>query len=190
MLNEIAIKTIELAVHIYTLLMLLRLVLQMVKADFYNPISQFIVKATNPVLMPLRKFIPGFFGIDFPAVVIAVFVQIIGVILLQWLSSDSVVANPFFYLILGIVGALSVLVSFYLFAILILVVISWVAPGNMHPGAQLLAQLTEPVMRPVRNLMPDTGGLDFSPMIVLFIIWILQDTVLPGLKLTLSQMLG
>lgn len=190
MLTDLTVKIIEFVIHIYTLLVLLRLLLQMVKADFYNPISQFVVKATNPVLIPLRKIIPGFFGIDFPALVIAVVVQIIGALLVHWLSFSAISTNPLFYLILGVMGALSVIVSFYFFAIIILVVISWVAPGNMHPGAQLLSQLTEPVIRPIRNLMPDAGGLDFSPMIVMFIIWLLQDTVLPGLKQTLIQLLG
>lgn len=188
MFSNIGLTLVDFAVHIYTLLVLLRLLLQMAKADFYNPISQFIVKATNPLLLPLRKFIPGFFGIDTAALVLATIVQIVGLILSELLASGGISGNPILYLLLGVFGVISVLVSFYFFAIIILVIISWVAPGNYHPGAQLLSQVTEPIIRPIRNLLPSAGGLDFSPMVAMLIIFILQNDVLPAIKISLLKL--
>ena len=82
MMNQLSILIISSAVKLFTILVLLRLLLQIAKADFYNPISQFIVKATNPLLKPLRRFIPGFWGFDFPSIVLAIIVQSLGIFLL------------------------------------------------------------------------------------------------------------
>lgn len=186
MLQEILLLLIRVAVHAYTLVVLLRLILQIARADFYNPLSQFIVRATNPPLNPMRKVIPGFFGIDFATVVLAFLVQVVGYFFIFLLITGAVIVNPVIYLTYGVVGVLDVLLNFYFFAILILVVLSWVAPGSMNPGAQLLAQVTEPVMRPLRKLIPSAGGLDFSPMIAMLILVILRSIVLPELKMSLG----
>jgi len=186
MLNEILLLLIRVAVHAYTLIVLLRLILQISRADFYNPLSQFIVRATNPPLNPLRKIIPGLFGIDFAAVVLAFLVQVVGCFLIFLLIEDTVVTNPLVYLVYGFVGVLDVLLGFYFFAILVLVVISWVAPGNNHPGAELLRQVTEPIMGPLRRLIPSAGGLDFSPMILMLVLVILRSIVMPSLKVSLG----
>ena len=186
MLQEILLLLIRVGVHAYTLIVMLRLILQLARADFYNPISQFVVRATNPPLTPMRKIIPGLFGIDFAAVVLAFLVQVIGYFFIFLLITGAIVVNPLIYVIYGLVGIIDVLLNCYFFAILILVVLSWVAPGSYHPGAQLLQQITEPVMRPVRNLIPSAGGLDFSPMIVMLVLVILRSIVLPSVKMSLG----
>ncbi|HCX26997.1 MAG TPA: YggT family protein, partial [Cellvibrionales bacterium] len=78
MINQILELIISSVVELYTMLVLLRLMMQLARADFYNPISQFIVKATDPLLKPLRRFIPGLWGVDMPSIVLALLVQIIG----------------------------------------------------------------------------------------------------------------
>jgi len=153
MIQEILVLLVRVAVDIYTLMVLLRLILQLVRADFYNPISQFIVKATNPLLLPLRKIIPGFGGIDIAAIFLAFLVQMAGVALLFLIVGVGVV-NPLAYVIYAAVGLLDVLLNFYFFAILILVVLSWVAPNSHSPGTQLIYQITEPLMRPIRQMIP------------------------------------
>lgn len=187
MINDITLTILGFAIHIYTLLVLLRFLLQTAKADFYNPISQFIVKATNPVLMPLRKIVPGFFGVDFAAIVLAVLVQIVGMVLTHMLALGSIAPNPLLYLVLGILGTLTVLLDFFFFAIIILVIVSWISPGSRHDGTQLLHQVTEPLMRPIRNIVPSAGGLDFSPMIAMLILVILRSNVMPGVEAALLQ---
>ena len=188
MIQQILQLLISTAVDIYTLIVVLRLLLQLAKADFYNPISQFIVKATDPLLKPLRRFIPGFWGIDFASIVLALLIQIAGTLLLSLLAG-ALVTNPFVYLLLAIFSVLETTLTFYFFAIIILIIVSWVAPQSYNPAAALLQQLTEPVMQPFRRLLPAMGGLDFSPMLALFMLHILRAIVLPGLISSLSGVL-
>lgn len=180
MFEDIFKLLITTVVDIYTLIVVLRLILQLVKADFYNPISQFVLKATDPLLKPLRKIIPGYWGIDFASLTLALLVQIVGWIIL-FLLAGSIITNPLLYLFLAVFGVIKVLLNFYFFAIIILIIISWVAPGTYNPAAALLQQVTEPMMAPVRRILPAMGGLDFSPMLVIFIIHILRSIVVPSL---------
>lgn len=184
MIGQILHLFISTAVDIYTLVVVLRLLLQLVKADFYNPISQFIVKATDPLLKPLRRIIPGYAGIDFASLILAMLVQIVGFLLLLLLAG-AFSSNPFVYLLFGIFGVLKVTLNFYFFAIIVLIIISWVAPHTYNPAASLLQQITEPVMTPFRRLLPAMGGLDFSPMLALFVIHVLNAIVVPGIRASL-----
>ena len=97
MIQDILHLLVSTVTDIYTLLVVLRFLLQVAKADFYNPLSQFIVKATDPLLKPLRRFIPGFWGIDLSSLVLALLVQIVGVIIVSLLAG-ALVTNPFIYL--------------------------------------------------------------------------------------------
>ena len=180
MLTKILVLLINLASDIYTIVILLRLLMQLARADFYNPISQFVVKATDPLLRPLRRFIPGFGGVDVPSIVLAFLVQLLGMLALM-LVVGVLPVNIVFYLVLPLLGVASVLLTLLFFAIIIVIVISWVAPNNYNPVAILLRQITEPVLAPFRRLIPAIGGLDFSPMLLMFVIYVLQSIVLPEL---------
>lgn len=184
MMNQLSILIISSAVKLFTILVLLRLLLQIAKADFYNPISQFIVKATNPLLKPLRRFIPGFWGFDFPSIVLAIIVQSLGIFLLL-LINGNVSSNLAVYLLFGFFNVIQLSLEIIFFIILIMVVISWVTPNSYHPAAMILRQISDAIMTPFRRIIPNMGGLDFSPMLALFIIHILQTIVLPELKLIL-----
>ena len=154
----------------------LRLLMQVARADFYNPISQFIVKLTNPVLLPLRRFIPGLGGIDLAAVVLALLVQLAATTVLLVLQGFSPI-NPLYMLAWGFIGILSLILNIYLFTIIASIVVSWVAPHSTHPAVLLLRQFTEPVMAPFRKLVPAIGGLDLSPIFVFITIQVLQIAV-------------
>jgi len=180
MFEQILRLLISTAADIFTLIAILRLLLQLVKADFYNPISQFIVRATDPFVRPLRRVIPGFGGIDFASLVLALLVQMLGWFLLLALAG-AITVNPLAYLIFALFGTAKVVLNFYFFAIIILVILSWVAPGNYNPAAVLIAQLTDPLMAPFRRLLPSMGGLDLSPMLVLFVLHIANSILLPGI---------
>ncbi len=188
MANEILELLINTAVDLYTLVILVRLFLQIARADFYNPVSQFVVKATDPVIKPLRRFIPGFGGIDIASIVFAILVQALGVFLLLLLKGASGF-NPLLLLVFGVFGAAKVALNLFFFAILILIIISWVAPGNYNPIASILQQITEPLMAPFRKLIPPMAGLDFSPMVVLLVIHILNGIVLPDLQASLLRII-
>jgi YggT family protein len=149
-------------------LIVLRVLLQWVRANFYNPICQFLYKATNPVLMPLRKIIPAWRNLDIAGIVLAWVVTAIKLVLLAMTLGQS----------LGIAGlavlAVADLVDFVLllFFVLVLarVVISLVNADSYHPIVPLVIQLTEPVLKPFRRLLPAIAGLDFSPMVLLLVI--------------------
>lgn len=152
---------------------ILRLLLQLARADFYNPISQFLVKATNPLLLPLRRIIPPLGKVDSASVVLALAVQILAMVTLL-LIFDARIPNIVVLLGWSVIGCVALIANLYFFAILINIILSWVAPGTQHPAAALLYQLTEPVMQPFRKLIPPMGGIDLSPILVFLSISIIQ----------------
>lgn len=149
-------------------LIVLRVLLQWVRANFYNPICQFLYKATNPVLMPLRKIIPAWRNLDIAGIVLAWLATALKLVLLYLTVAQT----------LGVLGlavlAFADLVDFvlllYLVLVLVRVVLSFVGADSYHPVVPLVMQLTEPVLKPFRRLIPNVGGLDFSPMVVLLAI--------------------
>ncbi|WP_372965089.1 YggT family protein [Marinobacter sp.] len=182
MLAEILITILMIASTFYMSVVLLRFLLQLARADFYNPISQFVVKATNPPLRPLRRIIPGWGGIDGAALTLAVIIQAITFFLILLVLNGGIPAlNPLTLLVWAVLNVLSLIVKIYFWSVIAVVVVSWIAPQSGHPAIQLVAQITEPVMRPVRNVMPSMGGLDLSPIIVFLILNVL-DVVLNHMK--------
>lgn len=162
---EIGNLLIQTLFQFYLLLVLLRLMLQFSRADFYNPVSQFIVKVTNPPLKPLRRVIPGLGGIDFASVVLALTVQLLAVILL-FAIRGIMPSNIGLLLLWSLLGCIGMLLNIYFVVLIASIVLSWVAPGSYHPIAGLLHQLAEPVMAPFRRIIPPIGGLDLSPIFV------------------------
>jgi YggT family protein len=149
-------------------LIVLRVLLQWVRANFYNPICQFLYKATNPVLMPLRKIVPSWRNIDIAGIALAWLVTALKLVLLYATLGES----------LGLLGlavlALADLIDFvlllYIVLILARVVISFVGADSYHPIVPLVMQLTEPVLKPIRRVLPAVSGIDFSPMVALLAI--------------------
>jgi YggT family protein len=172
-LSAIMIYLVQTLASLYLLMLLLRFILQLVRADFYNPISQFIVKATNPVVIPLRRIIPGLGGIDVATLVLALVVQMATITLLMLVSGNGF-PNPLWIVPWSLIGIIGLLVYTYFFALLAMIILSWVAAGSNHPALRLLHQLTEPVMAPFRRLVPPIGGLDLSPILVFILINVIQ----------------
>jgi YggT family protein len=171
---------VEVIFGLYLLIVLLRFLLQLVKADFYNPISQFIVKATSPALKPLRKVIPGFGGIDVASLVLAWIVATLKIFVIQLITAKS--GLFLLALLLAIPAIVDLFFNIFLFSILIMVILSWVSPGGYNPAIGLLYSLTDPVMKPFRKMIPPMGGLDLSPMIVMVVIVLLQMLLIPPLQ--------
>jgi len=176
-----AIFLIQTLFGLYVLLVMLRFLLQWFRADFYNPVSQFIVKLTAPPLRPLRKLIPGFAGIDLAALVLAWLLKTLELALtLMLMGAGGSLLGAFLWSIPELVD---LLLNIFLFSILIQVVLSWVNPGAYNPAANLLYSITEPLLRPARNLLPPMSGLDLSPMLVMIGLVLLKMLLLPPLKL-------
>lgn len=178
MLADILITILLIASTFYLTIVLLRFLLQLARADFYNPISQFVVKATNPPLRPLRRFIPGWGGIDGASLVLAVIIQAITFFLILFALNGGVPGiNPLTLVTWSVLNVLGLIVKIYFWSVIAVVVVSWIAPGSHHPAIQLVAQITEPVMRPVRNVMPAIGGLDLSPIVVFLILNVISVVI-------------
>ncbi len=171
---------------LYIWIVLLRFLLQLARADFYNPISQAIAKVTDPALAPLRRLIPQVAGVDICSLILAVIVQIAAICLVYLLYGQTV---PSFILVIGwsLVGLLSVVLNIYFFALLIVIILSWIAPNSSHPGALLVYQITEPIMRPARNLIPAIGGLDLSPIFIFIAINLIEKLVVHTLATSLNM---
>ncbi len=169
----ILIYLIQTLLSLYLIVMLLRFLLQLVRADFYNPISQFIVKVTNPLVVPVRKIIPGYAGLDIASLLLALLLQIIGIAAI-FLIHYGALPGPALLVMGGVLGIIALLVKIYFFALLAMIILSWVAQGSNHPAIYLLFQITEPVMAPVRKLLPPMGGMDFSPILVFVLINVIQ----------------
>ncbi len=172
-LSEISGYLIQTFLSLYLLAMLLRFLLQVVKADFYNPISQFMVKVTNPLVIPLRKIIPGYGGLDIATLLLALVLQGAGIVAIMLLNGMGL-PSPVLLPIWAALGVLGLMVNIYFFALLAMIILSWIAPGSRHPAIFLLHQITEPVMAPVRKMLPAMGGLDFSPILVFILINVIQ----------------
>jgi YggT family protein len=178
-LNDAAIFVIKTLGSLYLLIVLLRFILQLVRANFYNPLCQFIVKATQPLLKPLRRVIPSMFGLDMSSLVLALIVQmalIAVILLLKGFEVDVLLLVPW-----ALIAIFSLFLSVLFYAMIISVILSWVAPGSHNPGAELVAQITEPVLAPFRRIIPNLGGLDISPIFAFIVIQLLQSWLIPRL---------
>ncbi len=150
---------------LYAGAVMLRFLLAMVRADFYNPVSQFLVKVTNPLLLPLRRIVPGVMGIDMASVVLLIALQATKLLLIAAVQGFGI--HPLGLLVLSLAELLSLLINIYFFTILIQVILSWVSPGNYNPAVALLHSLNEPLLGRARRILPPISGFDLSPILVL-----------------------
>ena len=180
-LNGAAIFVIQTLRSLYLLIVLLRFILQLVRANFYNPLCQFTVKATQPLLKPLRRVIPSLFGLDMSSLVLAILVQMVIFAVVLTLSYMSF--NILGLLLWAIIGVTALFLKVFFFAMIISVILSWVAPGSTSPGAELVNQITEPALAPFRRFLPSMGGLDISPILAFMVIQLIQSYVIPPLAM-------
>ena len=166
---------------LYLLIVLLRFILQLVRADFYNPLSQFTVKATQPLLKPLRRIIPGFGGLDLASLALAILVQLVLMVLVILIAGANPAAVGLQLLVWAIIAVTSLFLKIFFFAMIISVILSWVAPGSYNPGAQLVNQICEPLLAPFRKLLPNLGGLDISPIFAFIALNLLDRFVIGNL---------
>lgn len=151
---------------LYIAAVALRFILQWVRADFYNPVSQFLVHITNPPLRPLRRIIPGYGGMDSASLLLMVLLKAVEISLLGLIAGGGIPA-PLGLLVISLAECLQLVIYIFMFAIFIVVILSWVNPGAYNPATVLLYRLTEPLLAPARRLIPPIGGLDLSPLVVL-----------------------
>ena len=179
-LNDAAIFIIKTLGSLYLLIVLLRFILQLVRANFYNPLCQFAVKATQPLLKPLRRIIPSMFGLDMSSLVLAILVQL-ALMALTLLLTYGTTGNPLQLLIWSLIGVTALFLKIFFFALIISVILSWVAPGSHNPGAELVNQICEPALAPFRKILPNLGGLDISPILAFMVLKLIDMLVINNL---------
>lgn len=179
-LQNALIFTIHTIVTTYIMIVLFRFLLQLVRADFRNPLAQFAVKITNPLLVPMRRIIPGFGKIDFASIVLALILQAGEQYIILFIKGFSIAphATSILGLFIWSIGELADLtLTFLFFVILLQVILSWIQHGHYNPNARLLEDITAPLYRPVRRMLPNFGALDFSPLILIFIIYLCRMVI-------------
>jgi len=178
-------------VDLYALVLVLRFMLQATGADYYNPVAQFVVRVTRPVLGPLRRVIPSRGRYDLAAVVLLLLLMMAKLLLFRladipytvifgnavgiehvWLGSLAWLA---------VVDAVVLVINVWFFAVLIRAVLSWIAPAGYNPVAEVLDRITDPLLRPVRRFIPLVGGIDLSPLAVLIGLQVLKMLLVPPL---------
>ncbi len=170
---------------LFSLALVLRFTLQAVRADFYNPFSQAIIKITDPLIRPSRRVIPAIGGVDIASLLLAL-VTIAGYLYVPVLFA-GLSASPAAILIGACLSLIDLFLEVFFWALIAVVVISWLtllnvaSPGNLNPLVRLLDDITRPLLEPIRRVLPPVGGFDFSVLVALAVIFVLQNLLI-GLR--------
>lgn len=154
---------------LYIMVVLMRIWLQATRADFYNPFSQFIVKVTQPVLKPLRRIIPSIGSIDLATILFAYVLCVLKFTALMLLASGGAMAFTPYFLVLGLLSLAKAAGGLVFWVLLIRAILSWVSQGR-SPIEYVFYQITEPMLAPVRRILPELGGIDLSVLVVFIIL--------------------
>ena len=171
-MNSTLYMIVDLIFRLATMLFLVRFLLQACAADFYNPISQAVVKGSDSIAKPLRSLLPNTGRYDLASLLVA---WLMGIIFIALVTLGSMGITQ--YLLGGTVRLISILVDFYWWSTLLLVIASFVRQGSYHPALALLDELVAPLMTPLRNILPTAGPLDFSPMVLILFLSIVQQAL-------------
>ena len=172
---------IDTVCSLYILAVLLRFLLQWCGADFYNPISQFLVKVTHPPLKILRRFVPSIGKIDTSSLVLILALQMLADFSISLLLSGSMV-NIGALTLTAIAQLISLLLNIFVFTIFASAILSWVNPGSFYSTASILTTLSNPLLNIIRRGIPDLGGIDLSPLVALVLLQLAKMLILPPLQ--------
>ncbi|EHZ9103558.1 osmotic shock tolerance protein YggT [Escherichia coli] len=170
-------------IELYTMVLLLRIWMQWAHYDFYNPFSQFVVKVTQPIIGPLRRVIPAMGPIDSASLLVAYILSFIKAIVLF----KVVTFLPIIW-IAGLLILLKTIGLLIFWVLLVMAIMSWVSQGR-SPIEYVLIQLADPLLRPIRRLLPAMGGIDFSPMILVLLLYVINMGVAEVLQATGNMLL-
>ncbi|NLS54424.1 YggT family protein [Hafnia alvei] len=163
---------VKTVIDLYVMILLLRIWMQWARTDFYNPLSQFIVKVTQPIVGPLRRVIPSLGPIDSSSLLVAFLLMTIKYPLLLLIQSGEISLSPY-NLLFGLISVIKSAGYLVFWVIIIRSIMSWISQGR-SPMDYVLMQLTEPLMSPIRRFIPAMGGLDFSAMVVILVLYMLN----------------
>lgn len=146
---------------------LLRVLLPLTRADSRNQLSQAVIRLTNPLVLPLRRILPPVGKVDTASIVALLIVQIAATATLWLLGAYPWIVAPVQFIYIVLISLIGTILQFYTFALLLYILLSWVAPGTYSPASALLSNLCEPLLRPVRRIIPPIAGLDLSALFVI-----------------------
>ncbi len=178
---------IDTLVSLYILAIMLRFLLQWVNAEFYNPISQFLVRITHPPIKFLRRYIPSVGKIDSSSIVLALALQMIANYIILLLKGFSIGFGAL--TLLSFSHLLSMLINILIFAVFARAILSWINPGTFNAATSILYSLTEPLMVLCRKMIPELGGLDLSPLLAIIALQLAKMIILPPMQ-ELITMIG
>ncbi|NWN83198.1 MAG: YggT family protein [Halomonas sp.] len=180
-LGSAGLTLINTLVNIYIFLLMLRLLLQASRADYFNPISQSVVKVTQPAVRPFQSFLGPVMGrFDLATLACGLVIKAVSIVLILQIAGFGM--PPIAGVAIGAVAALAnAILKIYFFALIMMIILSWVAPNASHPGALLVMQLLEPIMAPVRKVIPPLGMIDLSPIFVFIAISLIDGIVVTSL---------
>jgi YggT family protein len=173
-MNDVLFYVVSFLLQFAAFLFVVRFLLQVCRVDFYNPISQGIVKATDLVLKPVRMILPGYGNIDFAALVAALAANIL-LIAAASAITEQPIGSVTQVLTAGALAVIGLALFIVKWSILIVIIASFLSQGSHHPALGMLQQLTEPVLAPARKLLPPMGGLDFSPILIFLLIGVIEQ---------------
>ncbi|MCK9394968.1 MAG: YggT family protein [Methylobacter sp.] len=186
-MTDPAIFVIDSLFSLYILAVLLRFLLQWCGADFYNPISQFLVKATHPPLKLLRRFVPSIGKIDTSSLVLVLSLQMLADFSILLLKGVAISIGAL--TILSLTQLISLLINIFIYAVFARAILSWLNPGTFSAASSILYSLTEPVLNLCRKFIPDLGGIDLSPLAALMLLQLAKMVLLPPLH-QLASLIG
>lgn len=155
--------------------LLLRVLLQWVKADFYNPLSQLVWKLTNPPVQPLRALVPRYQNIDTATLLVLLVVAIAYIALVSWMFSPGI--SPLNVVWFAVLKCIALTISLYTLSLFTQAILSWMGPGANNPAASILWSLNEPLLKPIRRFIPSVAGMDLSPLVVMLALQVLSRLV-------------
>ena len=185
---------IQAVFNIYMIALLIRILLEATGANYYNPIIQFLLRITDPLIKPLAKWLKCYKGVNLAGVVILFVVGIIKLSILVWLRVNTL-GNPTGLIIWTLGEVINLLINVYFYAILIRAILSWVAPQTHNPAVELLVRLTNPVLRPFQRFIPLIANVDLSPLVAMiclqaFAILFVQFITSYGVTLSIGNALA
>ncbi len=180
-LGQVVILIVNTVGHLLMLALLLRFLLQATRADFYNPVSQALVKMTAPLLNPLRRVIPPYRNFDLSTLLVALVFGTLASALMIF-AAGFVLPGVGTLISWAFLGMVSYILKIYFWGLLIVVIVSWVAPYSGNPALLLIHQILEPLQMLFRKIIPPMGGLDLSPIFIFLGIQVVEIMVVGTLR--------
>lgn len=159
---------VETLFNLYLTVLMLRILLEAVRADYYNPISQILIRFTEPLIAPLRGLLPNFGRLSTAGIVWLLVLQIVGVVLVVMIGGGTPAIGAL--IPVAVARLVRMLLILYLVLIFINVILSWMGGYARHPIVPMIRQLVDPVLNPIRRVLPSFGGLDLSPLVAIIAI--------------------